>query len=99
MKDITGLAGSSSTIGWTDTQFYNWWEDAGYPRAQVLYSLFGYMRGDVNGNIYLVRDGKAESVDPLAVNKNDLPVVRYLLPIPQEAITRSGNVYTEHYGY
>ncbi len=99
LKDITGLAGSSSTIGWTDTQFYNWWEDAGYPRAQVLYSLFGYMRGDVNGNIYLVRDGKAESVDPLAVNKNDLPVVRYLLPIPQEAITRSGNVYTEHYGY
>jgi hypothetical protein len=32
-------------------------------------------------------------------NINRLPAVRYLLPIPEEAIARSGNVYKNYYGF
>ncbi len=98
-RDVTGLASSSSTPVWTDTQYYNWWEEAGYPKAQVLYSLYGFIRGDQNGNIFVVRNGVAEQINPVGYPVSQLPVVRYLLPIPQEAIARSSGAYTQHYGY
>lgn len=98
-RQITGLESSSSTIGWTETACYNWCEDAGYPKAQVLYSLYGYIRGDIHSRIYLIVDGKETAIDPVSYDVNNLPVVRYILPYPAEAIARSGGVYVQKYGH
>lgn len=98
LRDITGLESSSSTMTWGEAAI-NWWEDAGYPKAQVLYSLYGYIRGDEMANIILNVDGKDTRIDPLNYNVDNLPAVRYILPIPQEAIARSGGVYKQHMGY
>lgn len=96
-KDI--YTQGSSTISWTETQFYNWWQDAGYPKNEVMYSLYGFIRADESGNFSVVRDGQEERIEPIGYDVKNLPVVRYLLPIPQEAITRSSGAYTNHYGY
>lgn len=69
------------------------------PKQQVLYSLYGYIRGSETGEINIVDNGKAEPINLIGYNTNKLPVVRYLFPIPQEAIARSGNRYKQHYGY
>ena len=100
-RDITGLSSSSNTVSqFDDYQPYaKWWLDAGYPSAQILYSLYGYIRGDENGNIKIVKDGKAEDINPQSISISQLPPVRYLLPIPSEAITRSAGAYKQHYGY
>ncbi len=98
-RDITGLETSSATKGWTDTQFYNWMNDDGTAKAQILYSLYGYIRGTDTGSFVIINNGVPQTIDPLGFNVKELPVVRYLLPIPQEAITRSSGVYTQHYGY
>lgn len=102
-RDITGLASSSTTIAWengTNSEFYSWYNTGtGLLNNQILYSLYGYIRGSETGQIYIVSNGTAQSIDPLTINKDNLPVVRYLFPIPQEAVSRSGNRYQQHYGY
>lgn len=72
---------------WTD-------EGEGLPSTSVRYSFYGFMRTDVRGNIKVVRNGVLE--DP---NVDNLPVVRYLLPYPNDAILRSGGQYKNQYGY
>lgn len=98
-KDVTGLASATSTPLWTETNYYNWWQDDGYPKAQVMYSLYGYIRSNESGNIYIIRDGVAEVINPLGYNVSQLPAVRYLLPYPEEAIARSAGKYSQNYGY
>ena len=85
-------AGYSSAYPFTGS---SWWDDGeGYPSTSVLYSFYGFMRGDTRGNIYVVRNGQLESPD-----LNNLPPVRYILPYPNNAIQRSGGVYKNYYGY
>ncbi len=85
--------------------YFNWYySENGYARNQVLYSLYGFIHGGASdkANYYFVRDGKEELIGTLGQFKDhpaDLPVVRYLLPIPREAITRSEGKYVNHYGY
>ncbi len=99
-RDITGLTSSSASLDWQESDFYGWWDaNNGVATNQVLYSLYGYIRGAANGDILLVRNGQAEKIDPLSYNTDNLPVVRYLFPFPNEAISRSGNKYQQHYGY
>ena len=98
LRDITGLESSSSDMTWGEAAI-NWMEDAGYPKAQILYSLYGYIRGDERANIILNVDGTDQRIDPTSYNVDNLPAVRYILPIPQEAIARSGGVYKQHFGY
>lgn len=98
LRDITGLESSSSDMTWGEAAI-NWMEDAGYPKAQILYSLYGYIRGDERANIILNVDGNDQRIDPTSYNVDNLPAVRYILPIPQEAIARSGGVYKQHFGY
>lgn len=101
-KTITGLSSSSSSIVWTTTTLA-WANDDGSPKNQILYSLYGYIRVDQRGNIVVVNNGAAQSFsinpDNARDNINRLPAVRYLLPVPQEAIARSGGVYKNYYGY
>lgn len=101
-KTITGLSTASSSIAWTTTTLA-WSNDDGTPKNQVVYSLYGYIRINQAGNIVVVDNGSAQ---PFNINPNDaqanisrLPAVRYLLPIPEEAIARSGGVYKNYYGY
>lgn len=98
LKEITGSESASSTIIWNEAAI-NWMEDAGYPKAQILYSLYGYIRGNEQSRIILNVDGTETNIDPLGYNVNNLPPVRYILPIPREAIARSNGAYTQHCGY
>ena len=101
-KTITGLSTASSSIAWTTTTLA-WSNDDGTPKNQIVYSLYGYIRINQAGNIVVVDNGSAQ---PFNINPNSaegnisrLPAVRYLLPIPEEAIARSGGVYKNYYGY
>jgi hypothetical protein len=86
-------------------EFFNWYyPEEGYARNQVLYSLYGYIRGGHTGsdkaNFYINDNGQEKAID-LTTYPGDgqLPVVRYLMPIPREAITRSEGAYKNYYGY
>ena len=74
--------------GYTLTaDFYAWGDDnSEYPRAQCLYSFRGY-----------VRDGEGSNYESL--NPNNLPPVRYILPIPNNVIQMSNGEYRNYYGY
>lgn len=98
LKSITGNDSDGSTIVWGEAAV-NWMEDAGYPKAQILYSLYGYIRSNEMSRIILNVDGKETNIDPTGYNVDNLPPVRYMLPIPKEAIARSNGVYQQHFGY
>ena len=94
------LGGSTEDV-WTVTLPFDWWdEELGIPKDAVLYSLFGFIQADVRG-IKVIRNGREEYIDPstVVVNPSSLPVVRYLLPIPAESISRSSGAYRNYYGY
>lgn len=102
-RSITGLTTSSNSIGWTVTTL-SWSNDDGSPKGQVVYSLFGYIRINQAGNIIVTgNDGNVHAFgvnpDNIQDNINRLPPVRYLLPVPEEAIARSSGAYKNYYGY
>lgn len=70
-----------------------WYGDDGISTS-VCYSFYGYIRTDLKGNIIIVRNGQTETP-----NVDNLPVVRYILPYPNDAILRSGGKYVNQYGY
>jgi starch-binding outer membrane protein, SusD/RagB family len=73
--------------GWEMADFYSWGnQNTGEPSSQCLYSFRGYIIGGSAGNY--------ESINP-----NNLPPVRYILPIPNYAIQMSQGAYTNYYGY
>ena len=97
------MSTSSNTVGWTVTTL-SWSNDDGSPKGQVVYSLFGYIRINQAGNIIVTgNDGNVSAFginpDNIQDNINRLPAVRYLLPIPEEAIARSSGAYKNYYGY
>lgn len=93
------LGGSTEDV-WTVTKPFDWWdEELGIPKDAVLYSLFGFIQADTKG-IKVIRNGKEEYISPYGENVvNNLPVVRYLLPIPAESVSRSSGAYKNYYGY
>ena len=106
LRNITGLNASSDKVQWYMTNDSNSpdWSNDGSPRGQVLYSLFGFIRGDEQTGGFKVVDNGA--VTNFTVNADDpqgtvkrLPAVRYLLPYPEEAIARSAGAYKNYYGY
>lgn len=89
---------------WQTTQGnFGWWNDGtGSPTAQCLYSLYGFMRGDNTGMVYLVdNNGTPYPIGEVTshITADKLPVVRYILPYPNNAILRSAGVYKNYYGY
>lgn len=89
---------------WKETQNnFGWWnEGAGTPTNQCLYSLYGFMRGNAQGQPALVENnGSLSTVSSADANMtaDKLPVVRYILPYPNAAIQRSGGTYKNYYGY
>lgn len=86
--------------GWSNAKFYNWFNDnTGQPQNQCKYSYFGFIRGDENGNIWLIRDGVQEQFNAIPDDISTLPAVRYLLPYPIDIIQRSAGAYKNNYGY
>lgn len=93
-------AGGFSAPSWMRADFYQWGDaNSGLPKDQCLYSFYGFIRGDMNGNIWLVRDGALEQLPSKVPSVDQLPVVRYILPYPEETIKRSAGVYQNYYGY
>lgn len=93
---------TANGIVWSNTETMGWWnEGAGAPQAQVLYSLFGFIRGDQNGNFSVVNADGTMAPLPAPANATaaSLPVVRYILPYPASAIQRSAGAYKNYYGY
>lgn len=97
MASLISLGGFSAK-GWSNVRFFQWGSDAGV-NNQCLYSFYGYIRGDANGNIWLIRNGIPEQLPSTIPSVDELPVVRYILPYPEEAIKRSSGVYKNYYGY
>ena len=100
-RDITGQTSSSKDVAWGNSE--NIWSKDGVLKNEVLYSLFGYIRGDEDGNIKIVNNGAEVNFDIDTQNPEatvrQLPAVRYLLPYPQEAIARSDGRYKNYYGF
>jgi hypothetical protein len=79
---------------WTQASWFSWQDDTG-ARPQIRCSLRGYIYIDVEGN-------KIPATMPELSADMDfsiLPPVRYILPIPQDAVTRSNGAYKNYYGY
>ncbi|MBD5321823.1 MAG: RagB/SusD family nutrient uptake outer membrane protein [Bacteroides sp.] len=87
----------------SSADFMNWFNnDLGCPSAHFCYSLRGYIYYDpARSTTYVNRNGKYEAApEPSAMpTTDDLPVVRYILPIPRSIITYSQGKYTNKYGY
>ena len=78
----------------------SWYDEAeGMPSTSIRYSFYGFMRTDLRGNIGIVRNGTWESINPVGYDVAQLPVVRYILPYPNDVIQRGGGVYKNYYGY
>ena len=102
---LDGYAASNypSTTGddaWSTAQWMSWIdEDTGIANAQCRCSLRGYIYMDEETNFYM--NGSISSLIYTSedFNFDQLPVVRYILPIPDDAISRSNNTYVNYYGY
>jgi hypothetical protein len=80
---------------YTAADLFSWWNETdGQPDDYMLYSFYGFIRGNSRGTIDVIRNGVAETPDV-----NNLPPVRYILPYPNAAIQRSAGVYKNYYGY
>lgn len=68
--------------------YYAWAgsDDSELPSSQCLYSFRGYVRMGDNANYE-------------GLNPNNLPPVRYILPIPNRVIQMSNGAYRNYYGY
>ena len=78
-----------------------YWKD-GSENAEnsVLYSLYGFIKADRdNKSIFMINRNGTYTPFDISTELTDLPVVRYLMPIPREAITRSEGAYKNYYGY
>ena len=76
---------------WTTSDMFQFANDDATPKAQCLYSLRGY----ISANEF----GAFKPNDMWEMPAEQLPPVRYILPIPQTVIQRSGGAYKNYYGY
>ena len=101
-RAITGQTSSAKDVAWGNSENI-WSSKDGVLKNEVLYSLFGYIRGDEDGSIKIVNNGAVVNFDIDTQNPEatvqQLPAVRYLLPYPQEAIARSDGRYKNYYGF
>lgn len=81
---------------WSRVDWFNW-EDSnlGIPVAACRLSVRGYIYADASDQLQPAGMPSYSSEEVL----NELPTLRYIMPIPQDAITRSGGAYKNYYGY
>ena len=81
---------------WTIANMFQWLDDnTGIAKAPCRCSLRGYIYIDEGGTIYpaTMPDYSSDAV------LENLPPVRYILPIPRDVISRSLGQYQNYYGY
>lgn len=103
-SDYVREHGTPSTTGsnaWSQTDWYQayWYDDdTGIAKAQCRCSLRGYIYIDESNQLYINGVRNNEWFDT-STDLDALPVVRYILPIPNDAISRSNGTYQNYYGY
>ena len=87
---------TTGSNAWNRVDWFNW-EDAnlGIPVAACRLSCRGYIYFDQSDKLQPA--GMPEYTDESVLDR--LPTLRYILPIPQDAITRSNGTYKNYYGY
>jgi len=77
---------------WTSATWFNW-EDTnlGIPTAACRLSVRGYIYADQANELHPDLDAFTPATD--------LPTLRYILPIPEDALLRSNGTYKNYYGY
>lgn len=90
------LPPTTGTDAWSQAQWFAWVDEAtGIARADCRCSLRGYIYIDQQGSLFPASmPWFSEDTD-----LNSLPPVRYILPIPRDAISRSNGTYVNYYGY
>lgn len=78
-----------------NAMYGNWISDTA-PKGDLCYSLAGYVYSDDEGKVYIMRDGNAERIDDIP---STLPVARYIIPYPRQAIQDATGSYVNYYGY
>ncbi len=90
------MPSTTGSDAWSTAQWYNWLDDdLGIAKAECRCSLRGYIY--INEQARLIPSTMPE-YEP-GVDLNSLPPVRYILPIPSDAISRSKGEYKNYYGY
>ena len=87
---------------WVNEDYFGWVDGDNEVRNEVRYSLRGFIYMDKGGTVRVVESRTSEPVAPapnLNITKDQLPVVRYIHPIPQNEIDRSKGQYSNKYGY
>ena len=81
---------------WSQVYWFSWFDDnTNVANAACRLSVRGYIYMDLSEN--LLPAGMPEYNDESVLDK--LPTLRYIMPIPQDAITRSNGAYKNYYGY
>lgn len=96
-----------STISNLEDVEYMAWAKEGVIRNEIHFSLRGYIflgngTTGLDGAVYINRNGNFEmdNITPASFpTAENLPVIRYILPIPRAVISRSGGKYVNKYGY
>ena len=90
----------SGTDAWTSTQLFNWLDDdTGIAKAQCRCSLRGYIYINELNELYMNDVRTDEYIYTENTDLDNLPVLRYILPFPDDAISRSNGTYVNYYGY
>lgn len=87
---------------WEDEEIFAWWDnDESEPKNEIRYSLLGFIQYSPQGSIRLNQNGALIGCPDPSENpaKEDLPVVRYILPYPASEIARAHGQYVNKYGY
>lgn len=94
-QDNIKTSGTDKDV-WTMVDLFSWLEDeTGIAKAAIRYSIRGYMYIDDGGTLLPSTMPDYDSEDVL----DNLPPVRYILPIPRDVVSRSVGQYKNYYGY
>ena len=96
-KQATELMGKKVT----SKDYISSWANDDTPKNEVLYSLMGYIYSDEYGSMKIINNGIAVNCPLPSTHPTveSLPVLRYILPIPNAVIRRSAGKYVNQYGY
>lgn len=77
------------------------WVNEDSPKNEIHYSFLGYIYSDEYDRLWIMNNGTPVSCPLPSSNPTveSLPVLRYLLPIPNSVIRRSSGQYVNRYGY
>lgn len=91
---------------WLNVEHYTWVDNDSRVRNEIRYSLRGYIYMD-ELNLHHIVDGNGKDMNPPLPDPSisseelakQLPVVRYIVPIPRSTVARSQGKYVNKYGY